>query len=144
MGSESSSPSSLAWLLFYSRWNGFGLDAKNLPYWYLLDLFYFYFNPTFSNLQAIDKKNTNTIQYQDLLNKKIRDKENQDKGLYWFNSQENLHQFSLRTLRTITIKKSLYKYYAEANLYHKHYSLKKIIELINQEEGELVSKSNPT
>lgn len=39
----------------------------------------------------ITRSNMNTIQYKKQINNKIRDKENQDKGLYWFVSQKNLH-----------------------------------------------------
>jgi len=39
----------------------------------------------------ITNVNINSIQYQDQLNNKIRDKESQDKSLYWFSPQENLH-----------------------------------------------------
>ena len=71
----------------------------------------------------ITKANINLVQYQDQFNNKIRNLENQDKGLYWFNFQKNLHLVFSKNLIIFTIEKSLYKRYAQTNLYHNPYSL---------------------
>ena len=56
---------------------------------------------------SITRLNTNTTKYHQKTNNKIKNIDKQDKSLYWFSSQENLHLvFALRTLRTIIIEKS--------------------------------------